>query len=68
MSGKNQRGRQTMKDSQLREMNKGLQKGRWVGEWGNWVTGTEGGTWWDEPWVLYSMLANWTSVKTNVKK
>ena len=23
---------------------KGLQKGRWVGSWGNRVTGTEGGT------------------------
>ena len=23
---------------------KGLQKGRWVGRWGNWVTGIEEGT------------------------
>ena len=28
-----------------------------------WVTGTEGGTWWDEHWVLFCMLANWTRIK-----
>ena len=26
------------------ERNKGQWKGRWVGSWGDWVTGTEGGT------------------------
>ena len=26
--------------------------------WGDWVMGTEGGTWQDEHWVLYYMLAN----------
>ena len=26
--------------------------------WGDWVMGTEGGTWCDEYWVLYYMLAN----------
>ena len=38
--------------------NKGLQKGRWVGEWGNWVMDSKEGTLWDEHWVLYYMLAN----------
>ena len=28
-----------------------------------WVTGTEGGTWQDEHWVLFCMLANWTPIK-----
>ena len=28
------------------------------GGWGDWVTGTEGGTWRDEHWVLCYMLAN----------
>ena len=28
----------------------------WAG--GDWVMGTEGGTWWDEHWVLCYMLAN----------
>ena len=26
--------------------------------WGDWVMGTEGGTWRDEHWVLCYMLAN----------
>ena len=35
-----------------------------MGGWGDWVTGTEGGTWWDEHWVLYyCMLANQISIK-----
>ena len=29
-----------------------------AGEWSNWMTGTEGGTWQDEHWVLCYMLAN----------
>ena len=37
---------------------------RWAGGWGNWVTGTEEGTRWDEHWVLNCMLANRTSIKT----
>ena len=28
-----------------------------------WVMGTKEGTWWDEHWVLYYMLANWTEIK-----
>ena len=43
MSGKYQRGRQNMRDSQLWEMNKGQWKGRWAGGWGDWVMGTEEG-------------------------
>ena len=30
---------------------------------GECVTGTEGGTWRDEHWVLFWMLVNWTSIK-----
>ena len=30
---------------------------------GEWVTGTEGGSWRDEHWVLFCMLANWTPIK-----
>ena len=30
---------------------------------GEWVTGTEGGTWRDEHWVLFCMLVNWTPIK-----
>ena len=58
MSGKYQKERQNMRDSQLWEMNQGSWKGRWAGGWDDWVTGTEGGTWWDEHWVLCYMLAN----------
>ena len=29
----------------------------------SWVTGTEEGTWWDEHWELFYMLANWTLIK-----
>ena len=36
----------------------GQWKGRWAGVWGDWVMGTEGGTWRDEHWVLCYMLAN----------
>ena len=25
-------------------------EGRWAGGCGDWVMGTEGGTWWDEHW------------------
>ena len=35
---------------------------------GDWVMGTEGGTWWDEHWVLFYMLANWTPIKNKLKK
>ena len=48
-------------------MNKGWWKGRWAGGWGDWVTGTEGGTWWNEHWVLYCMLANRTPIKEYTK-
>ena len=27
--------------------------GRWAKGWGDWVMGTEGGTWQDEHWVFY---------------
>ena len=36
----------------------GVWKGRLAGGWGDWVRGTEVGTWWDEHWVLCYMLAN----------
>ena len=36
----------------------GVVKGSWAGGWGDWVMGTEGGTWRDEHWVLWYMLAN----------
>ena len=40
-------------------MNKrGTGKGGGQGDGVDWVTGTEGGTWWDEHWVLKDMLAN----------
>ena len=42
--------------------------GGWAGEWGNWVTRTEEGTWWDEHWVSYHMLANRTSLKKRKRK
>ena len=32
---------------------------------GDWVMDTEGGTWWDEHWVLCCVLANWTPIKRN---
>ena len=74
--GRNQRGKQTMKDSGLWETNWGLQKG---GVWGDGVTG-----WWalrrthvvmstgcytqlmnrwtlDKKWMIHPMLANWTN-------
>ena len=31
---------------------------RWGAGCGDWVMGTEGGTWRDEHWVLFCMLAN----------
>ena len=45
-------------DTSLWEMNKGQWKGKWAEGWGDWVMGTEGGTWWDEHWVLCYMFAN----------
>ena len=33
-------------------------EGEVVGVWGDWVMGTEGGTWRDEHWVLCYILAN----------
>ena len=33
----------------------------------DWVTGTEGGTWQDEHWVLCYMLANRTPIKKKMK-
>lgn len=38
-------------------------KGGGRGGGGDWVMGTEGGTWWDEHWVLCYMLADWTPIK-----
>ena len=35
----------------------------WAG--GDWVMGTEGGTWRDEHWVICCMLANGTPIKIN---
>ena len=35
---------------------------QWLGD------GTEGGTWWDEHWVLFYMLANWTPIKKFILK
>ena len=37
---------------------KGLWKRRWASRWGDWLTGTEGGTGRDEPWKLDCMLVN----------
>ena len=46
----------------------GKELGVIVGEvgsgWGEWVTGTEGGTGRDEHWVLFCMLANRTLIKS----
>ena len=42
---------------------KGWWKGRRAGCGGEWVTGSEGGTWGDEHWVLCCMLAKWTPIK-----
>ena len=36
----------------------GVVEGEVGGGGGDWVTGTEGGTWQDEHWVLCYMLAN----------
>ena len=36
----------------------GVVEREWVGVWGDWVTGTERGTWQDEHWVLCYLLAN----------
>ena len=33
---------------------------------GDWVMGTELGTWADEPWVLLYMLAKWIPLKINL--
>ena len=46
--------------SSLREL---FLKPRDLGGGGEWMTGTEGGTWRDEHWVLFCMLANWTPIK-----
>ena len=46
----------------------GIVEGEADGGWGDQVMGTEGGTWWDEHWVLYYMLANWASIKKKKKK
>ena len=58
MSGKCQRRRQDMRDSELWETSQGWWKGKWEGGEGDWVMGTEGSTWQDEHWVLCYMLAN----------
>ena len=36
----------------------GVVEGEVEGGWDDWVMGTEGGTWRDEPWVLCYKLAN----------
>ena len=36
----------------------GVVEGEGAAGWGDWVTGTEGGPWQDEHWVLCYMLAN----------
>ena len=41
----------------------GVVEGEVGGGTGDWVTGTEGGTWRDEHWLLYYMLANQTPIK-----
>ena len=41
----------------------GVVEGVAGGSGGDWVTGTEGGIWWDEHWVLCYMLANGTPIK-----
>ena len=46
---------------------RGSGRGGGQGGWGDWVTGTEGGTWRDEHWVLFYMLANRTPIK-NIQK
>ena len=50
------------------ENKQGVVEGRWVGGWDDWVTGTEGGTWWVEHWVLHYMLANQIPEKTTYNK
>ena len=35
--------------------------------WGDRVMGTEEGTSWDEHWVLWYMLTNWTPIKKRLK-
>ena len=50
--------RETNRERLLTLGNKGLQKGRRAGGWGDWVTGTEEGMWSDKHWVLYYMLAH----------
>ena len=41
-------------------------EGEEVGGGGEWVMGTEEGTWQDEHWVLFCMLVNWTPIKINL--
>ena len=36
----------------------GVVEGEVRGVWGDWVMGTEGGSGWDEHWVLWCMLTN----------
>ena len=68
MSGKNQRGWQNMRDSTLGN-EQGIVEGEVGRAMGDWVTGTEGGTWQDEHCMLYYMLANRTPIKNiHIKK
>jgi len=49
--GRNQRGKQTMRESGLWETNRVIE-GRVVGGWGDRVMGIKEGTCWDVHWVL----------------
>ena len=57
MCGKYQKGRQNIKTPNS-EKELGSWKGRRAGGASEWVTGTEGGTCQDEPWVLFGLLVN----------
>ena len=64
--GKNREGDKPWETSNPGNEQK-VAEGEVGGYWGNWVAGTEEDTWWDEHWVLYCMLANRISIKTNKK-
>ena len=62
-AGNIRKGDRTWETPHSGKWTRGGRKGGGVGVWGDWVTSIEGGTWWDERWVLCYMLANWTPMK-----